>query len=312
MESDQKHCHPLTEASSGEYVSPGLNLNAAHKYYLYVKTTDGKEYASDPEPVIPDPPIDSIGYTVQSSGIQLYLNTHNPHNTTRYYRWEYNETWQFHAEYNTPYITDGNKLNYRTQAQQINGCFGNNASTTILLGSSANLSSDVIYQSPLTQLSSTSEKLETKYTILVKQYGLTPEAFNFWQNLKKNTQTIGSIFDAQPSEIQGNIHCITTPSVPVLGYISVTTVQQKRIFISNDELPRQWLAAYPYQCRIDTFLFDDHFTNDVAMWLLPQPPHYFAIDPIGASGFIAGYIGVSAECADCTIRGTTKQPDFWR
>ena len=164
----------------------------------------------------------------------------------------------------------------------------------------------------MTRVVSTSEKLETKYSILVKQYALTNAAFNFWQNLKKNTEQLGSIFDAQPSEVQGNIHCITNPSEPVVGYMSVTNVQQKRIFITNTQLPQTWTPVYPYECREDTFLYDNHYTNDVALYLLPLPASYFATQPLSSAGSVYGFLGVSAECADCTIRGTTKQPNFWK
>jgi hypothetical protein len=266
--------------------------------------------------VKPNPPIDSIGFTLQNNGIQLYVNTHDPANSARYYRWEYTETWNFHAEYATQFITDGVKLNYRTPEHQIYSCFGNDTSSTVLLGSSAKLSNDVIYQQPLTQILSTSEKLETKYSILVKQYALTSNAYNFWQNLKKNSEQLGTIFAPLPSELPGNIHCVTTPSEPVIGYVSVTNVQQKRIFISNDQLPSSWRPEYPYECEIDTMLYCRGLAcgqNDVALFLLPIGSTEFAIVPYTSkTGAALGYLAADAECADCTIRGTTKQPLFWK
>jgi hypothetical protein len=314
VESDQNNTYPIPEIGKGEYASLSLNLNATHKYHLHIKTADGKEYLSDFEAVKPTPPIDSIGYTVQSSGIQLYVNTHDPNNNTHYYRWDYTETWNFHAKYPTPLITDGTRLNLRTPDQQIFTCFGNQVSGTILLGSSAALSKDFIYQSPLTQVASTSEKLETKYSILVKQYALTSDAYNFWTNLKKNTEQLGSIFAAQPSELTGNIHCVTNPAEPVVGYIDVTNVQQKRIFISNNQLPQTWQAVYPYQCSFDSLLFSHQgMQNDVALFLIPLGSTEFAISGITDKfGNLLGYLAADAECADCTIRGTTKQPLFWK
>ncbi|WP_426669584.1 DUF4249 domain-containing protein [Mucilaginibacter sp. McL0603] len=314
VESDQNITYSIPEIGKGKYASPALNLDNTHKYHLYIKTSDGKEYASDPEAVKPTPPIDSVGFITQSNGIQLYVNTHDDNNATRYYRWEYTETWNFHAKYGTNYITDGTKLKVRTAEQQIFTCYGNQVSSTTLLGSSAKLAKDVIYQSPLTQVASTSEKLETKYSILVKQYALTSEAYNFWQNLKKNTEQLGTIFSTQPSEIPGNIRCITKPSEPVVGYISVTNVQQKRIFITNSQLPANWIAVYPYQCELDTLLYchDRDCQNDVALFLLPLNTSEFAIYPIESQGKDVGYLSTDAQCADCTIRGSNKQPSFWK
>jgi hypothetical protein len=314
VESDQNTAYPLQELGKGRYGSSALNIDPAHKYRLHIFTMGNKEYVSDLEPVKPTPPIDSVGFVQQDSGIQLYLNSHDPNNSTRYYRWEYNETWQFHAKYESLFITDGKQLHYRTPDQQIYYCFGNDTSSTILLGSTAALVKDVIYQAPLTQILSTSEKLETRYSIVVRQYALTGPAYSFYQNLKKNTEQLGSIFSAQPSEVAGNVHCVTVPSEPVIGYVSVTNVQQKRIFIDESQLPQNWFPTYPYTCTLDSLLLcHNSCQDDVALFLIPLGSSELAIEPATDKfGNLLGYLASDHECADCTIRGTTKQPVFWK
>lgn len=314
IESDQNTTYPLQELGNGKYASSSLNLPVSNKYRLHIKTQSGKEYISDYEPVKTTPAIDSVGFIQQANGIELYVNTHDPNNNTRYYRWDYTETWNFHAKYQSDYITDGMELVTRTPAQQIFTCFTNHISTDIILASSTKLTNDIIYRSPLTQVESTSEKLETKYSILVKQYALTKEEYGFWQNLKKNTEQLGSIFDAQPSEVPGNIHCVTDPSEPVLGYVGVTNVQQKRIFISRDQLPSNWQTAYPYECGLDSlFIHSSTGENQVATFLIPLGSTKFAISPFtDQRGNVLGYLSTDSECADCTIRGTTTIPSFWK
>jgi hypothetical protein len=73
--------------------------------------------------------------------------------------------------------------------------------------------------------------------MLLKQYGLSSDAYTFWSQMKKNTEELGSIFDAQPSQINGNIHCTTNPVEPVFGYVSITNIQTKRIYINRTSLP---------------------------------------------------------------------------
>ncbi|TWI93913.1 uncharacterized protein DUF4249, partial [Mucilaginibacter frigoritolerans] len=245
------------------------------------------------------------------NGIQLYVNTHDPNNNTRYYLWDYKETWQFHAKYLSQFITNGTAIVARRPDQIIYYCFGNDASSTILLGSSAKLSQDVIYQSPLTSVVSTSEKIETKYSILVNQYALTPDAYAFYTNLKKNTEQLGSIFDAQPSEITGNIHNLNNAVEPVIGYVIACTVQSKRIFISVDQLPDTWSPVYPYECDVDTESFA---SGAVAQNLIPLGSNTIPITTYSAPGShgIDGYLGVDVDCVDCTLRGTKTQPSFWR
>jgi hypothetical protein len=317
---DDNTAYPLIETTPGNYTTAGLNLDNTRNYRLSVKTGDGQAYLSDFEPVINTPPIDSIGYTVQGSGINLYVNTHDPSNNLKYYRWDYQETWQFHALYQSEYITNGKAIVYRTAAQNIYTCFAGDASSNILLGSTAKLSQALIYQSPLTQVASTSEKLETRYSILVHQYALSADAYNFWLNLKKNTEQLGSIFDPQPSNINGNMHNATNPSGPVIGYISVCNVQQKRIFISAAQLPG-WFPTYPYSCQEDTAYYCRSINgicqNDVALFLIPLgspeiPVIALNSSPQGLPPDVIGFLGADRTCVDCTIRGTTVQPSFWK
>ncbi|HEY9000586.1 MAG TPA: DUF4249 domain-containing protein [Mucilaginibacter sp.] len=317
VESDQGGIYPLSELGKGTYASAGLNLDNSHKYHLHIITSDNKEYKSDDEAVKVTPPIDSVGYTIQSGGIQLYVNTHDPNNNTRYYRWDYQETWNFHAKYSSGLMSDGTKLVPRPVDKQIYTCWATDTSSTILLGSTKALVKDVVYQNPLTQITSTSEKLETKYSILIKQYALSSDAYKFWQSLKTNNEQLGTIFSVLPSELPGNIHCVTTPAEPVIGYISVGTVQQKRMFISEDQLPQNWYPVYPYECSLDSLLFCHGGTpcqNDVALFLIPLGSTEYAVFPITDKEDISvlGYVAADAQCADCTIRGVNKPPPFWK
>jgi hypothetical protein len=62
--------------------------------------------------------------------------------------------------------------------------------------------------------------------------------------MKKNTEGTGSVFDAQPSELVGNIHCTTNATEPVIGYIDICTVQESRTFIKNSQVPN-WNFVTP-------------------------------------------------------------------
>jgi len=311
---NQNGSYPLTELGNGRYGAPPLNLDVTRQYKLSIKTADGREYASDLITIKPTPPIDSVGFTIQNNGLQIYANAHDATNKTRYYRWEYQETWQFHAKYQSQWVSDGTEMVLRTPDQDIYSCFGNDFSTSIILGSTAKLSQDIIDHNPIVLVEPTSEKIETRYSILVKQYALSTDEYNFWVNLKKNTEQLGSIFDPQPSNINGNIHCISNPSEPVIGYIGATNVQQKRIFVRSDQLPFTWVPTYPYTCELDSIFYcaGKACANQVAVLLIPNnPPLYYAVSALPSPPGPPGFLGSSRECVDCTIRGTKKRPDFW-
>jgi len=320
VESDQNVIYPLTETTNGVYVTVGLNLDNTRKYRLRIKTNNNnQQYLSDFVEVKATPPIDSVGFTIQNNaantGILVYVNTHDPANNTRYYRWDYTEAWQFHAKYESNYYSTGDIIVPRLADQFTYYCFSNDISSTIILGSSAKLKQDVIYQNPVTSIESTSEKIETKYSIQIHQYALTGDAFTFWQNLKKNTEQLGSIFDAQPSQIRGNIHNINNAAEPVIGYISACTVQTKRVFISNNQLPSSWNPADPYNCQLDSELYckGNPCQNQVALNLLPLGSSEIPVSeiPPGSHNPI-GYMSASNYCTDCTLRGTKTQPAFWK
>ena len=316
VESDAGGSYPLPSYDKGYYKTAALNLSASNKYRLRIITPDNKEYISDFVPVKNSPPIDSVTYTVDNAGAKLYINTHDPANKTTYYKWNYIETYVIHAEFyatvkliHEPFDT----VVTRYPPEQIYECWKSDSSVNVILGSSAKLKKDVISQSPLTYVNTGDEKMRTRYSILVKQDALTAEGFNYWQNLKKNTEQLGSVFDAQPSELQGNIHCVTNPSEPVIGYISAGSTSQLRIFIDNIDLPAWPVPAS--RCELTDYLF--HSTDNAGRPTFPVRDFIytgvvFVAEPIQPPGSpIIGYKGTDRVCADCTVRGSNKKPSFW-
>ena len=320
IQSNQNQTYNLPDQGNGVYKSAALSLPATAQYRLSITTTDGKTYLSDYVTPVTTPPIDSVGFTEisnkqQGTGLQIYVNTHDPSNNTHYYRWDYNETWEFTSEYESFFVSDGTNITFRTAAQQVYQCWSSSISTNIQLGSSAKLTQDVIYQDPLVFIPSTSEEIEKRYSILVKQYALSADAYNYFMILKQNTENLGSIFDPQPSQLTGNIHCTTNANLPVIGYISAGTIQQKRIYINKSQLPISYVVTYPYNCpAVDTALFNDKNINQVAEYLIPIPTPYAILSAIIPPGSVTpiGYQYIDKGCGDCSIRGSTVAPGFWQ
>jgi hypothetical protein len=322
--SDQGLVYPLTAAGNGTYVSPGLNLDVTHQYRLSIKTADNQQYQSDLVPANITPAIDSVGFNVVSvpaPGVQIYASTHDATNTIKYYRWDYGETYIFTSAFISYYVSNGTTLVIRDGNQEVSVCYATDASSDIVLGSAAKLQQAVLYQSPIAFIPSTSYKIQTEYSILLHEYALTADAYNFWLNLKTNSEELGSIFDAQPSQITGNIHCITNPPEPVIGYVSISTVTSKRIFITKQQLPG-WISVYPYNCmslvgpggipsdtvRYGSPFFYSELVHDSLQYVDDGPP-----PSNGRTGYqIPGVIYVVPRyCADCTVMGTTTPPPFW-
>lgn len=299
---------------SGKYTSATpLSLNPAKKYRLHI-SGNGKEYASDYTAVKNTPAVDSVGFVPKGNNLIVYVNTHDATNSSRYYRWDYTEDWKFHSRYESGFLVDpGTKaIRSRRENEQSYYCYTGDKSGNIIIGSSAKLTSDVIFQAPLTTIQSTNEKLSVRYSILVRQYALTKEAYQFWENIRKNTEQLGSIFDAQPSQLQGNIHCLSNPAEPVIGFVTITNIQRKRIFIDNSELPAEWFPIYPYSCEVDTALNYNpkNMQHEVQLSIIEGTG--IPIAPIVDQNVVIGYTYSTIECTDCRIRGKSLPPPFWK
>lgn len=319
VEGDDNSSRPLATTGKGIYFFPGLNLDVSHKYRLKIKTSDNKEYASDYVSVINTPAIDSVTYKVESDGVGIHINTHSPNNI-RYYRWEYDETWVHTSDYESRYKSNGDTVLGRDMVNDnIYVCWKNHASNIISLGSSAKLAQDVISDLQLIFISRHDDKLRHRYSILVRQYALSKEAYDFWQNLKKNTEQLGSIFDAQPSQIKGNIHSLSDANEPVIGYISAGSYTTKRIYVDQYNLP-PWLDPLGDGCELKPYLYQffdkdgNGPTNQVDQYInfhKATGELQIPTDRIPAVGEV-GFFGSTPRCVDCTLTGTNKRPAFWK
>ncbi len=316
--------YPLPETSTkGSYASKGaLALINGKQYHVRIKTAGGKTYLSDLEIAKAAPPIDSVGYINQPNQMLIYLNSHDATNSSVYYKYTISEAWIFRAKYDSQFISNGvDGVTVRTAAQDIWTCYGSDSSTNITINSTAAQAKDVVYQFPITTLSDTSEKFKLRYSILVSQQAITKDAYTFWQNLKTNTENLGSIFDAQPSTISGNIHNIANAAEPVIGFIGAGSVQRKRIYINKTDLPANYVAGYPYTCY-DNPTTAYYLKNplppgfkqpDGTIWGYPAIIHLpSASRIINEITYQLAYTYNTAECSDCTIRGMHNPPPFWK
>jgi len=320
VESDANATYPLVEAGNGYYASAGLNLNSTSKYKLKIITAGNKIYESDFVPVKNSPPIDSVSYVAETTDLRINVTTHDPSNNTRYYRWDYDETWVIHSKYNSMLELQTSPVDSivaRPPEHQIYTCWQSGVSSDIILGSTAKISDDILVNYPVAILPSTSEKLAVRYSILIKQHAMTPDAFNYYQELRKNTESLGTIFDPQPSSLTGNIHRTTNPSEQVIGYITAGSVAEVRIYVNGRDLPpnANWIPTLPQ--------FDCDFESTV---YTPSPQYPYSVKDYLYTGILIpiqplqqpgaahpyGYTGATPICVDCTLRGQSKPPAFWK
>ena len=295
---------PFTDEGNGYYSINQLPLDNSQKYKLDIKTSDGNEYLSDSVPVLTTPPIDSLYWTLDAAGVHILLNTGDPQNITKYYRWEYVETWEYQTAYPSFLVYLGNgQTAFRPQNEQIFTCYQFGYSTDINVFNTNNLSQDIVSQQPITLVPTGSEKISAEYSILVKQYAMTQDAYTFWHNLKANSEDLGSLFDQQPYTQLGNFHCVNNPALPVIGFASICTLQQQRIFINYREVPAWNYSPYYGSCADTLFVPPSELTD-----LFP-PSGIYQFTLLGTN--LGNYIYTTNVCGDCRVHGgTTTKPSY--
>ena len=308
LATDDGEQYNLVESNPGIYIYQGLiNAQVGKAYQIKVQTSGGNQYESSFVNMRKTPAIDSVTYkyeeraTAGLTGVQIFANTHDPSNSTNYYRWEWDETWMFYTPYNSNIIWDDGQILPRDE--NINVCWKYGESTSIDISSSKNLSVDRISDYPLLYVSTESDRLQTRYSLLVKQYGLSEASYNYWKELKNVTENLGTLFDPQPSIVKGNVYNINDENEIVLGYFDAATVSEQRIFIQRNNLPPIRTPNYYAQCT-DSLVSRRQIPDMVrGLWLLVE-------ETVNEAGFPA-YVMSTEYCIDCTLYGSNERPDYW-
>ncbi|RZL13513.1 MAG: DUF4249 domain-containing protein [Hymenobacter sp.] len=311
--------YPLLEKTSGTYRSDSLVLSAARRYQLRITTAGNATYESALVPLKITPPIEKLSWKLASNQVQIGLDTHDPNQLARYYRWGFTETWEFNSSTRSLLEYDAKRDELVLRTTPIYTCWRTEQRSGIRQGNTAQLSEDRLTDFPILDLSARAERVRIRYSVLVRQYAETAEEFAYYDLLRKNTEAVGTVNDPLPSQLTGNVRRVDNVGEPVLGFVSAHTVQTKRLFVDNKDLnlPGDWVYDSPYQgCSIDSlaeevFPFDPKGPLAPKTRLFNQPGTVPVIFYLTPNKVIRGYVGSSPECADCRLRGSNVKPSFW-
>lgn len=306
VESEKGVRYTGTEVKKGvkiQYNVKTAGLDPTLKYKLCA-VVGGKRYESALIPVLSTPVIDSIGYTpdFEKMSVTFYVNTHDPLGKTKYYKWSFSEDWEFHSQYHSvaEYNPVTNKISDIPLSKNRYYCWGKGVSSSILIATTTHLNEDRVFQKKLISMGSTDRKISYLYSMELTQMAITKEAYDYWENIRKNSDDIGGIFSPQPSEIAGNIRCITNPNEKVLGYISAATVSKKRSFSYGKDIG---VYVEPGNCLTEAV----------------GPENPIPIEDLYLGGFdVVSFFEDTNEsfwaqksCVDCRLYGTKIKPLFW-
>jgi len=286
------------------YVVQTNGLDPTLHYKLCILLSDGRRYESPMLQALIAPPIDSIGFEVnaEKTSVEFYVNTLGNLSDSRFYKWRYKEDWEFTSAYQPEYYYSSRTRTIERYLADpyLYYCWSQSESTAILIGKTDHLDNNVVYQKKLNLITQRDSRINYLYSMELTQMSISKEAYTFWSVLEKNTNQMGGIFAPQPSEMAGNIRCVSNPEEHVLGYISVGLPSKKRVFVSARDI-----NIYQSSCvEIDPRNFEpmlDAFDLFDSGCLITQVIDQQSRLALWASDF----------CVDCRLRGTKNRPLFW-
>ena len=206
-------------------------------------------------------------------------------------------------------------------------CYGRGSSSSIIQTSTLGFEENVVKRFPVRFLDRSNYIISHRYSILVKQYVQSADAYNFYNTLNSFSSSESVFSSVQPGVLEGNLNALDDDSKTVLGYFEVVPVTEKRLFFNYGDLfPDEALPDYVVGC------FPRSSRESHVSYCYSGPP---IIDPCPASIVelvnidLIAYYGVNEEgeaavgicpgpytytsrsCGDCTVLGASEVPEFW-
>ena len=293
----------------GNYLVETGELDTEKKYRLVIEL-DGEEYQSGYLAPVISPPVEVSFKLDQNDLINVCVSTTGFDQQPGYYLWSYKEDWEINAiMYNDTVMING-KLTFNDLYSADNRyyCWRKDSSRVLLLGTTERLIENTIREKAIWYFNRADNRFSVLYRINLFQNTIHKEGYDYFYNLQKNIEQTGSIFGTIPSEIMGNIKCVSNPEIPVIGYVDVSTTTSDEQYLNNMYYDPSGRSGQYRQCEafFDTIVppreppkpgsGSVRFSQNFGMPPLPE-------DPV---------IYIPEYCVDCTKNGGSKRkPENW-
>src|SRR5690606_29594844 len=109
-------------------------------------------------------------------------------------------------------------------------CYSTEYSTGINQTATTELNENRVFRFPVKYLSKLDPKIQTRYSILVKQYVQSVEAYTFYKIVKELGSVESLLSQSQPGYVAGNVVSDADPDEKVLGFFEASSMTEKRIY----------------------------------------------------------------------------------
>ena len=313
----------FSQNTEGIYISnQEFEATENTSYQLFITTQDGKQYHSTQIETSPISQITNLyaEYITKSygnNGIQVFVDSDNENNNAKYFRYEYEETYKVVAPEWTPLDIRIENVQYgddglvfydiiifpREEQERI--CYKTINSLGINQTSTSDLEQKNINHFPIRFINENSGLTRDRYSILVKQYVQSLDAFTFYKMINDLGDSGSVLSPKQPGFVSGNISSLSDSSEKVLGYFDVSTVDSKRIYFNYLDFGILQ-PPYIYNCNKPTLIYGGKLDDNVPLY---QNIVFNDYNIVTASA--PSYTIVNPECGDCTSVASNIKPDFW-
>ena len=286
--------------------------------YAVEVTVDGETYQSEFQPLLTSPEIDNVTWQEHESSISIHVTTQAEKNAPRHFMWSFEEDWEIHAEVDMrgtdsikPFYVKEQYPDLTETRNPYLFCWMHDVSRNVLLHSTANLSENVIENMQLHEIGIENVRLSYIYSIQVKQWSLSDEAYNYYSILKRYTEEDEGLFTPVLSDYRGNITCTSHPNKRAHGYVLASSVTTKRIFIYEKDFKHMRSLYETPNCFARNRERDAlSFAAVLNSYPWKSPWVIMARD---GNPWDQDALMYTWYCVDCrqTIGATKKRPDFW-
>ncbi|MHA6280048.1 DUF4249 domain-containing protein [Salinimicrobium sp. CAU 1759] len=307
--------YKFAEVEPGKYASvQPFRAVQGEQYILEITTSNGDEYASEPEELPQNSAISSL-YAEKTTfegetGVAILVDVTGPAATSGYYRYDYSETYKIVSPFKfdlDAQVINGEFVEFpKTKEETV--CYVTEASQKIFLANTNVQAGNDLNAFLIKFMEFSSFKTAHRYSILVRQFSISEESYSYYQTLKDFSDSESLFTQNQLGLINGNLFSVSDPDQPVVGMFTVAGVSSERIFFDFED----------FYGDLD-FGIDEHVKCEV---LFPPTSTVNERKAIGGQlengslkylGFEmgVGYRFIKAGCVDCTIFGSNVAPDFW-
>lgn len=283
------------------------------EYRLVFITPEGRQYESEFEKIHPVSDINAIYYeledhpssdkSVTEEGVQIYVDFEIEKEKAEYLRWQVTETYEIqNPGYKARIFDVDYRLKDLPDSSSWRTCWITLGVPEIYTLDLRNVEGETFKKLPLNYVNNETRRLNIRYSLLVEQMSLSQSAFHYWNELAKNSQSGGSLFDSQPALSPGNICNVDDEHELVIGFFSISGVTGERIFI--EDVPGLKTCDDPSYCEPGEYpQYLSRFRTDY----LPVYLGSKMVDGYKVYGEVHKY------CVDCReYKGSSNvKPDFW-